>query len=175
MTKDFMKSTRFYPEIWWISPWNLVDFTCKIWWISPRFHLFTCEIQQSSPRFHLWNPSTQIIKASVLAKTLQFDECKVGAMTKDFMKSAWNLPDFTWNLPDFMKSGGFHVKSKDLLQGIVTLCFQLVSHTKGDSCKGIDLISQSDTIMEFLYLKFIFLLFSSGSRIWLRGGAPNFF
>ena len=24
---------------------------------------------------------------------------------------------------DFMKSGGFHVKSKDLLQGIVTLCF----------------------------------------------------
>ena len=33
--------------------------------------------------------STQnLIKASVSAKTLQFDECRVGAMTKDFMKSA---------------------------------------------------------------------------------------
>ena len=79
-----------FHEIHQILPWNLVD--------------FTCEIQQSSPRFHLWNPP-KIIKASVSAKTLQFDECKVGAMTKDFMKSA-----------------GFHVKSKDLLQGIVTLC-----------------------------------------------------
>ena len=87
-----------FHEIHQISPWNLVD--------------FTFEIQQSSPRFHLWNPP-KIIKASVSAKTLQFDECKVGAMTKDFMKSAWNP----------LKSGGFHVKSKDLLQGIVTLCF----------------------------------------------------
>ena len=26
---------------------------------------------------------------------------------------------------DFMKSAGFHVKSKDLLQGIVTLCFAM--------------------------------------------------
>ena len=136
-------------EIWWISPWNLVDFNHEIWWISPRFHLwnppkiikasvsaktlqfdecrvgamtkdFTCQIQQSSPRFHLWNPP-KIIKASVSAKTLQFDECKVGAMTKDFMKS-------TWNPPDFMKSGGFHVKSKDLLQGIVTLCLMSLAH-----------------------------------------------
>ena len=110
-----------FHEIHQISPWNLVD--------------FTCEIQQSSPRFHLWNPP-KIIKASVSAKTLQFDECKVGAMTKDFMKSAWNLPDFTWNLPDFMKSTrfhmkctGFHVKSKDLLQGIVTLCLLFFPRT----------------------------------------------
>ena len=72
MTKDFMKSTRFHPEIWWISP---------------------VKSSESSPRFHLWNPP-KIIKASVSAKTLQFDECKVGAMTKDFMKSAWNPPDF---------------------------------------------------------------------------------
>ena len=71
-------------EIWWISPWNLVDFNHEIWWISPRFDL--------------WNPP-KIIKASVSAKTLQFDECRVGAMTKDFMKS----PDFT------LKSGGFHL------------------------------------------------------------------
>ena len=84
-----------FHEIHQISPWNLVD--------------FTFEIQQSSPRFHLWNPP-KIIKASVSAKTLQFDECKVGAMTKDFMKSAWNLPDFMWNPPDFMKSAGFQQK-----------------------------------------------------------------
>ena len=32
---------------------------------------------------------------------------------------------------DFMKSAGFHVKSKDLLQGIVTLCFtELAEHSK---------------------------------------------
>ena len=108
-------------EIWWISPWNLVDFNHEIWWISPRFHL--------------WNPP-KIIKASVSAKTLQFDECKVGAMTKDFMKSTgfhvkstWNPLDFMKSAgfhADFMKSGGFHVKSKDLLQGIVTLCFRFV-------------------------------------------------
>ena len=125
-------------EIQWISPWNLVDFTqiwpvkstqnykskcfsknSSVWWMQgggydQGFHEihqispwnlvdFTFEIQQSSPRFHLWNPP-KIIKASVSAKTLQFDECKVGAMTKDFMKSAWNPPDFTWNPPDFMKS-----------------------------------------------------------------------
>ena len=71
-------------EIWWISPWNLVDFNHEIWWISPRFHL--------------WNPP-KIIKASVSAKTLQFDECRVGAMTKDFMKSTRFHHE---------KSGGFH-------------------------------------------------------------------
>ena len=68
-------------EIHQISPWNLVDFTCEIWQISPRFHL--------------WNPP-KIIKASVSAKTLQFDECRVGDFT---LKSGgfhpWNLADFT--------------------------------------------------------------------------------
>ena len=75
-------------EIWWISPWNLVDFNHEIWWISPRFHL--------------WNPP-KIIKASVSAKTFQFDECKVGAMTKDFMKSTRFHVKSAWNLPDFMR------------------------------------------------------------------------
>ena len=132
-------------EIQWISPWNLVDFTCEIWWISPRFHLwnppkiikasvsaktlqfdecrvgdftleiqwispwnlvdFTCEIWWISPRFHLWNPP-KIIKASVSAKTLQFDACRVGAMTKDFMKSIKFHPEIWWISP--MKSGRFH-------------------------------------------------------------------
>ena len=60
-----MKSSRFH-----------ADFTHEIWWISPRYHL--------------WNPP-KIIKASVSAKTLQFDECRVG--------------DFT------LKSGGFHLSN----------------------------------------------------------------
>ena len=187
MTKDLTC------EIQQSSPWNLVDLTCEIQRISPRYHLwnppkiikasvsaktlqfdecrvgispwnlvdFTHEIWQISPRYHLWNPP-KIIKASVSAKTLQFDECRVGAVTKDFMKSArfhmkstWNPLDFKimsfcvmikyrsfvfqktnqksfcWNIwfykvwggfhlksagfhTDFMKSGGFHVKSKDL-------------------------------------------------------------
>ena len=127
-----------WPRISWNSPWNLVDFTCEIWQISPRFHLwnppkiikasvsaktlqfdecrvgtmtkdFTCEIQQSSPwnladltceiqwispRYHLWNPP-KIIKASVSAKTLQFDECRVGDFTLEiWWISPWNLVDF---------------------------------------------------------------------------------
>ena len=57
-----VKSSRFHP-------WNLADFTLEIHWISPRYHV----------------KSTQNL---ITAKTLQFDECRVGAMTKDFMKSA---------------------------------------------------------------------------------------
>ena len=79
-----------FHEIHQISPWNLVDLTCEIWWISPRFHL--------------WNPP-KIIKASVSAKTLQFDECRVGL----WPRISWNPPDFTlksgrfdlWNPVDF--------------------------------------------------------------------------
>ena len=51
-----VKSGGFHPEIRRISPQ----------WISPRFHV----------------KSTQNL---ITAKTLQFDECRVGAMTKDFM------------------------------------------------------------------------------------------
>ena len=77
-------------------PWNPMDFTLK----SGGFHH---EIWQISPRFHLWNPP-KIIKASVLAKTLQFDECRVGDFTLEIqwistLKSGgfqpWNLVDFT--------------------------------------------------------------------------------
>ena len=96
---DFMKSGGFHPEIRRISPWNLVDFMksggfheiCEIWQISPV----------KSGRFHLWNPP-KIRKASVSAKTLQFDECRVGAMTKDLMKFTLKSGGFhPWNLADF--------------------------------------------------------------------------
>ena len=101
-----------FHEIHQISPWNLGDLTCEIQWISPRYHL--------------WNPP-KIIKASVLAKTLQFDECRVGDFT---LKSGgfvlWNLVDLTqiWPVKStqnykskcfsknssvwWMQGGGFH-------------------------------------------------------------------
>ena len=136
---SLVKSTQNYKSkcfstnssVWWMQgggydqgfhPWNLVDFNHEIWWISPRFHL--------------WNPP-KIIKASVSAKTLQFDECRVGAMTKDFTYEIQQIsPTFhLWNPPkiikasvsaktlqfdeckvgamtkDFIKSTGFHMKS----------------------------------------------------------------
>ena len=76
---------------WGISPLKSSGFHYEIWWISPRFDL--------------WNPP-KIIKASVSAKTLQFDECRVGAMTKDFIKSTRLHPEIWWISP--MKSGRFH-------------------------------------------------------------------
>ena len=105
----WMQGGGFHPEIWWISPWNLADFTqishvkstqnykskcfsknSSVWWMQGGgFHP---EIWWISPRFHLWNPP-KVIKASVSAKTLQFDECRGGAMTKDFMKSTRFHPE----------------------------------------------------------------------------------
>ena len=132
------------------NSWNPADFTMK----SSRFHL-------KSGRFHLKSSGFQVkstqnlINSDVSTKTIQFDKCRRGAMTLDFMKSGVIAPSmhppklksFCWNIwiykvlggfhlkptrfhlkstgfhADSMKSGGFHVKSKDLLQGIVTLCF----------------------------------------------------
>ena len=108
-----MKSSRFHEirEIWQISwnPWNLADFTHEIQWISPRYHL--------------WNPP-KIIKASVSAKTLQFDECRVGDFTLEIHQiSPWNLVDFTfeiwqisprfhlWNPPKIIKASVFSKNS----------------------------------------------------------------
>ena len=80
-SKCFSKNS----SVWWMQgggfhPWNPMDFTHEIWQISPRFDL--------------WNPP-KIIKASVLAKTLQFDECRVGDFTLEiWWISPWNLVDF---------------------------------------------------------------------------------
>ena len=98
-SKCFSKNS----SVWWMQgggfcPRNLVDFTLK------------------SGGFHPWNPvdftqispvkSTKIIKASVSAKTLQFDECRVGAMTKDFTHEIqWISPRFhLWNPPKIIKA-----------------------------------------------------------------------
>ena len=80
---DFMKSGGFHPEIRRISwnPWNPVDFR----WNPVDF-------TQISPV-----KSTQNYKSKVfIAKTLQFDECRVGDFTLEIHQiSPWNLADFT--------------------------------------------------------------------------------
>ena len=104
--------------------WNLADFMKsggfhKIWQIS------------WNPAEFMWN----LINSSVSAKTLQFDECRVGGMTQDFMKS-WviaplhsiKLKTFCWNIWFYKVFGGFHeirqishlFTSKDQLPGMVT-------------------------------------------------------
>ena len=84
--------------LWPRISWNLPDFTLK----SGGFHPWNLvDFTQISPV-----KSTQIIKASVSAKTLQFDECRVGAMTKDFMKSTRFHPEIWQIWP--VKSSGFH-------------------------------------------------------------------
>ena len=93
---------------WGISPLKSTRFHLEIWWISPV----------KSGRFHLWNPP-KIIKASVLAKTLQFDECRVGAMTKDFMKFTLKSGGFhPWNLADFTQIS--LVKSTQIIKASVS-------------------------------------------------------
>ena len=83
--------------------WNPVNFTMK----SGGFHeireirRISGEIRQVSPRYHLWNPP-KIIKASVSAKTLQFDECRVGDFTCEIQ---WISPRFhLWNPPKVIKA-----------------------------------------------------------------------
>ena len=90
-----------FHEIHQISPWNLADLTCEIQWISPRYHL--------------WNPP-KIIKTSVSAKTLQFDECRVGDFTLEIwwispMKSGRFHPDFTCEIHPNYKSKCFSKNS----------------------------------------------------------------
>ena len=66
--------------------------------------------------------STQnLIKADVSTKTIQFDECRRGAMTLDFMKPRVIAPSmhppklksFCWNIWFYKVLGGFHLKSAE--------------------------------------------------------------
>ena len=85
-------------EIWWISPWNPGFHEIReIWRISGEIQQISGEIWRISGEIH---PKPYKVR-------------RVFAETSDFIRFG----------VDFMKSGGFHVKSKDLLQGIVTLCF----------------------------------------------------
>ena len=46
---------------------------------------------------------------------------------RSFIFRKTNQKSFCWNIWFYKVWGGFHVKSKDLLQGIVTLCFSSVT------------------------------------------------
>ena len=100
-------------SVWWMQggglwpriSWNPPDFTMR----NGGFHPWNLAI---SPRFHLWNPP-KIIKAIVSAKTLQFDECRVGAMDQGIspMKSGGFHPDFTCEIHPNYKSKCFSKNS----------------------------------------------------------------
>ena len=76
-------------------------------------------------RFHMKSGGFQVkstqnlINSDVSTKTIQFDECRRGAMTLDFMKSGAIAPSmhppklksFCWNIWIYKVLGGFHLKS----------------------------------------------------------------
>ena len=72
-----------------------------------------------------------LIKSDVSTKTLQFAGCMEGGYDPRFHEIQGHSPSpafiklnsFCWNIWFYKVLGGFHVKSKDHLQGIVTLCF----------------------------------------------------
>ena len=92
--------------LWPRISWNPPDFTLK------------------SGGFHLWNPA-EFTQISSMKSTQNYK-------SKCFSKnsSVWWMQGggYDQGLHEIRKkSGGFHVKSKDLLQGIVTLCFVYMS------------------------------------------------
>ena len=110
----------------------------EIWWISPEIHpkpyKIRCFNKNSSvwgvhgggydPRFHeIWghNPSPAFIK----------------------------LNSFDWNICFYKVLGGFHVKLKDHLQGIVTLC--LISSL--DECSDDIVIYTSEIYLNYVNYK----------------------
>ena len=109
------------------NPWNLADFTMK---------------SMKSGGFQV--KSTQnLIKSDVSTKTLQlggggcrergydprFHEIQGYSPSPAFIK----LNSFCWNIWFYKVLGGFHVKSKDHLQGIVTLCLFIYFSQRKDS------------------------------------------
>ena len=103
-----MKSGRFHHEIWWISPWNPVNFTMK----SSRFHEIH-EIQWISP----WNLA-DFMKSGRFQVKSDVSEIRCRRFSKN--SSDWSFESrktytwssqkahIPWNLVDFMKSDGFH-------------------------------------------------------------------
>ena len=101
--------------------WNLVDFTMK---------------SVKSGRFQV-KSTPNLIKSDVSTKTLQFGGGGVhgGGYDPRFHEIQGHSPSpafiklntFCWNIWFYKVFGVFHVKSKDHLQGIVTLCLTLFS------------------------------------------------
>ena len=75
-------------EIWWISPWNLVDFNHEIWWIFTQ----------------IWPvKSTQNYKSKCFSKNSSVWWMQGGGYDQGFHEihqiSPWNLVDFTCEIP----------------------------------------------------------------------------
>ena len=137
---------------------------------SSRFHLKSSRFHLKSGGFHV-KSSQNLIKSDVSTKTLQFGGCREGAMTQDCMKSWFIAPllhssnwivlvetfafirfwvDFAWNPADFMKS-------KDHLQGIVTLCLKAVDAAiSGNQCWFVRFTQNIVDVRNFLKPMHIF-------------------
>ena len=130
-----MKSGGFHHKIWQISwnLWNPVDFR----WNLTDFRWNLVDFMKSG-RFQV-KSTPNLIKSDVSTKTLQFGGCMEGGYDPRFHEIQGHSPSpafiklnsFCWNIWFYkvwggfhLKSAGFHVKSKDHLQGIVTLCFR---------------------------------------------------
>ena len=107
------------------------------WGLWPRISWNPPDFTLKSGGFHLWNPaeftqissmkSTQNYKSKCFSKNSSVWWMQGGGYDQGFheicMKSA-GFHEICWISPEIQRiSCGFHVKSKDLLQGIVTLCF----------------------------------------------------
>ena len=119
-----VKSTQNYKSkcfsknslVWWMQgggfhPRNLVDFTLKSGGFQP-WNL--ADFTQILPV-----KSTQNYKSKCFSKNSSVWWMQGGGYDQGFHEIRMKSAGF------HVKSGGFHVKSKDLLQGIVTLCFNI--------------------------------------------------
>ena len=109
---DFtLKSSGFHPEIRRISwnPWNPVDFR----W-NPADFTQISPVKSKNYKSKCFSKNSSVWWMQGGGYDQGFHEIR--RISREIRRISWNP----------LKSGGFHVKSKDLLQGIVTLCFYFV-------------------------------------------------
>ena len=104
----------------------------EIQWISPEIQQISCEIHPKPYKIRCFNKNSSVWGGGVQGGGYDpgFHEILVHSPSPAFIK----LNSFGWNICFYkvlggfhMKSTGFHVKLKDHLQGIVTLCFYNVT------------------------------------------------
>ena len=97
-------------EIRWISH--------EIWWISPEIRQISGEIHPKPYKIRCFNKNSSVWGVHGGGYDPRFHEIQGHSPSPAFIK----LNSFDWNICFYKVLGGFHVKSKDHLQGIVTLC-----------------------------------------------------
>ena len=117
--------------------WNPADFTmkssrfheiCEIWWISGEIQQISGEIHPKPYKIRCFSKNSSVWGVHGGGYYPRLHEIQGHSPSPAFIR----LNSFCSNIwiykvlggfhADFMKSSGFHVKWKDLLQGIVTLC-----------------------------------------------------